>query len=153
MLTTDTLKSHSASQYCLTMFPVMSPINDSKREPSWTDVLVAGEFCQDESDMHQAGLLQLCGHARAVFACRPARLFLHGFYMASTCVEAWRSSGYLTDRACNCTAARCHIFGSQSVKEARTGLDRLLTTLSPSKVFIYTYLIFVKMYNKETTTP
>lgn len=38
---------------------VMSRINDSKTEPSWTDVLVVGEFCQDESDMPQAVLLQL----------------------------------------------------------------------------------------------
>lgn len=68
---------------------MMSRINDSKREPSWTDVLVVGEFCQDESDMHQAGLLQLCGHARAVFACQPARLFLHGFYMCGGMMELW----------------------------------------------------------------
>ena len=38
---------------------VMSRIKESKTEPSWTDVLVVGEFCQDESEMHQAGLLQL----------------------------------------------------------------------------------------------
>lgn len=41
-------------------FLVMPRINDSKREPSWTDVLVVGEFCLDESDKHQAGPLQLC---------------------------------------------------------------------------------------------
>lgn len=68
---------------------VMSRINDSKREPSWADVLVVGEFCQDESDMQQAGLLQLCEHARAVFACQPARLFLHGFYICGGMVELW----------------------------------------------------------------
>lgn len=68
---------------------VMSWINDSKREPSWADVLVLGELCPDESEMHQAGFLQLCGHARAVFAHQPARLFLHGFRMYGRMVELW----------------------------------------------------------------
>lgn len=67
--------------------PVLSRQNDSGRELGWADVMVIGEFCLDGS--YRTGLLELCGHARAVFSCQPDRLFLHGFYICGGKMELW----------------------------------------------------------------
>jgi hypothetical protein len=66
---------------------VLSRLDDTGRELSWLDVLVVGRFCHDES--YQTGFLELCGHARAVFASQPTRLFLHGFYISGGMMELW----------------------------------------------------------------
>ncbi|KAK0706790.1 hypothetical protein B0T26DRAFT_756246 [Lasiosphaeria miniovina] len=57
---------------------------DPNIEASWRDVEVIGQFCQDDNSSggtYLDGLLALGGHARAVFAAQPTRLFLHGFYV------------------------------------------------------------------------
>lgn len=59
---------------------------------SWRDVQIVGQVCRESSptSSYQAGLLELCGHARKVFASQPAtRLFLHGFYIHGSVVELW----------------------------------------------------------------
>lgn len=62
-------------------------VNNSK-QPGWADVKVIGEFCHNRSGLYR-GLLQLCEHARAVFAHQPDRLFLHGFYVYEGMMELW----------------------------------------------------------------
>lgn len=111
---------------------VMSRINDSKREPTWTDVLVVGELCLDESEMHQAVFLRICGHARAVFAYQPARLFLHGFCMCGRMVELWvfDRSGIYSCEAFDVSESLCRfltvLVGYTFMSDAQLGLSTLI---------------------------
>ncbi|KFY37211.1 hypothetical protein V495_07294 [Pseudogymnoascus sp. VKM F-4514 (FW-929)] len=50
---------------------------------------VVGVLCAVETYDYKAGLLDLCGHARAVFSRRPDRLFVHGFYIFGNIMECW----------------------------------------------------------------
>ncbi|KAK3372291.1 serine/threonine-protein kinase Sgk2 [Podospora didyma] len=75
---------------------------DPKTESSWRDVQVIGQFCQQGGRVisYRDGLLNLCAHAREVFANQTTRLFLHGFYLCGSLLELWvfdRSGIYGSD--------------------------------------------------------
>ena len=71
------------------LFLTLSKTFDPRTKNAWRDVLFIGHFCRDDSINYQDGLLNLCGHARKVFASHPTRLFLHGLYVCGSLMELW----------------------------------------------------------------
>lgn len=81
--------------------PVFLTSNDPDRHEGneWVDVRVVGEY-RSNYGQYEGGFLDLCAHARQVFASQPTRLFLHGFYILESSMELWvfdRSGMYSCD--------------------------------------------------------
>lgn len=64
---------------------VLAKPQEDNENIDWADVMVLGKVHQHGS--YQEGFLQLCGHARSIFASQTARIFLHGFYTFENQVE------------------------------------------------------------------
>ncbi|KAK1834111.1 hypothetical protein QBC39DRAFT_301414 [Podospora conica] len=97
----------------LVLSPRAGPGHDVGAEPGWADIMVVGEFRADGP--YRTGFLNLCCHARAVFAHQPSRLFLHGFYVCRGQMELW-----VFDRS--------GLYGSEAFEIAQD-TDRFLTVL------------------------
>ncbi|KAF7856850.1 hypothetical protein EAF04_009611 [Stromatinia cepivora] len=109
------IEGHTTASALSSENPVLIRPKVSNREPGWADVKVIGEFCHSRSGLCR-GLLQLCEHARAVFAHQPDRLFLHGFYVCRGMMELWMFD-------------RCGIYSCEAFDIA-TAPGRFLTVLT-----------------------